>query len=171
MAVRRGRLRLPRQKIERGTCDEPFQHRASVRLKRGGGAVHLSLDFRGAEEEVRELPIPDPAEDPDTLFHREWVRDLFSRAVERLREQSVRDGRERDFLLFRDYDLDGPDAGGKLTYADLAERHGMDVATVTNRLHAARKRFRTVVLDCLRETAATDEEFREEARELLGGDF
>ncbi|NNE44132.1 MAG: sigma-70 family RNA polymerase sigma factor, partial [Gemmatimonadetes bacterium] len=129
---------------------------------------HVPLDFATAEGELRELSIPDDGLDPDAVFHREWVRALFSRAVERLREDCQREDRAVSFALFREYDLDGPAAGERVTYAQLAERHGMDVTTVTNRLHAVRKRFRATVLECLRETAATDEEFREEARELLG---
>jgi hypothetical protein len=40
---------------------------------------------------------------------------------------------------------------------------------VTNDLHAARRRFREIVLARLRELTADDEEFDAEARELLGG--
>jgi len=41
---------------------------------------------------------------------------------------------------------------------------------VTNELAWARRAFREIVLDLLREVCATDDEFRAEARDLLGID-
>jgi len=41
---------------------------------------------------------------------------------------------------------------------------------VTNYLAGARREFRRIVLDKLRELTATDDEFRREARMLLGVD-
>ena len=39
---------------------------------------------------------------------------------------------------------------------------------MTNYLAAMRRRFREIVLDALREVTATEQEFRAEARALLG---
>ncbi|HMB69337.1 MAG TPA: hypothetical protein VKU85_08490, partial [bacterium] len=119
--------------------------------------------------ELRTLEIPDTM-DPEELFRREWIRSLFAGAVEELRAECEREDRAMHFALFRRYDLEGPDAGARITYSDLAREHGTDVTTVTNRLHAVRKRFRGVVLERLRELCADEREFREEARELLGAD-
>jgi RNA polymerase sigma factor (sigma-70 family) len=145
------------------------ERQAAKRLKRGGAFRHVPLDFETAEGELRTHEIADPS-DPEELFRREWVRSLFSTAVEELRAECEREDRAMHFALFRRYDLEGPDAGGRITYADLAREHGTDVATVTNRLHAVRKRFRAVVLGRLQELCADENEFREEARDLLGAD-
>jgi RNA polymerase sigma factor (sigma-70 family) len=145
------------------------ERKAAKRLKRGGEFRHVPLDFETAEGELRTHEIAD-AMDPEELFRREWVRSLFSMAVEELRAECDREGRQMHFALFRRYDLEGPDAGGRITYADLAREHGTDVTTVTNRLHAVRKRFRAVVLEKLQELCADENEFREEARDLLGAD-
>ena len=51
-----------------------------------------------------------------------------------------------------------------------AKEFDLDPATVNNYLAAARRDFRRVVLEKLREITATDEEFRTEARSLLGVD-
>jgi hypothetical protein len=45
---------------------------------------------------------------------------------------------------------------------------GVPVTTVTNDLHAARTRFREIALGHLRSLSGTDEEFRQEARQLFG---
>ena len=131
--------------------------KASQRLKRGGGDVHL--DFDAAEAEIgRESG----AVTPEEYFHREWVRSMFSVAVERLRARS----NEVQFAVFEAYDLDD-DRG--VSYRDLAARFGIAETQVTNYLSAMRRRFREIVLEMLREVTATDEEFRSESRALLGG--
>jgi hypothetical protein len=68
--------------------------------------------------------------------------------------------------LFERYDLSDDD----VSYAALAAEFGLDTTTVNNYLAAARRDFRRLVLEKLREITATDEEFRTEARSLLGVD-
>jgi hypothetical protein len=53
----------------------------------------------------------------------------------------------------------------------LARDTGLSVSDVTNELAWARRTFRAIVLDTLRTICATDEEFRAEARDLLGADL
>jgi RNA polymerase sigma factor (sigma-70 family) len=145
------------------------ERRAAGREKRGGGAPHVPLDFETAEGELRRHEVPVQA-DPDEIFRREWIRGLFGRAVERLRDECEGSGREVRWRLFARYDLEAPEREERLTYADLAREAGVEVTKVTNELHAARRRLRTLVLGELREITGSEEEFREEARELFGGD-
>jgi DNA-directed RNA polymerase specialized sigma24 family protein len=142
---------------------------AAGRLKRGGGVALLSLDFAGAEGELRHQ---EPATDGDleAFFHREWVRSLFGLAVESLREQCAAAGKPVHFALFERYDLDGADAVERPTYAQLAAEFGLPTTQVTNYLAAVRRQFRALVLDRLRATTGSDDEFRAEARALLGGE-
>jgi RNA polymerase sigma factor (sigma-70 family) len=152
------------------TCLDGYvsnERKALRRLKRGGDVRHVPLDFETAEGELAAHGVADLA-DPEMLFRREWIRSLFALAVEELRERCEAEGKQASFAMFRHYDLEGPDAEERVSYADLAREHGLDVTAVTNRLHAVRKRFRAIVLERLRELCATDEEFRDEARELLG---
>ena len=72
------------------------------------------------------------------------------------------------FALFERYDLEGAEAHDRPTYAQLAADHGLPVTQVTNHLHWARRELRAAVLDKLREITASEEEFRSEARALLG---
>jgi DNA-directed RNA polymerase specialized sigma24 family protein len=137
--------------------------RDAARLKRGGGAVHLPLDFAGAEAElgaVGTLPV-------EEAFEREWLRSLFSMAVEALEADCRARGRELDFRLFELYDLCDDDDNG-ITYADLAARLDIELTTVTNRLASVRRRFRGIVLETLRGVTGSDEEYQREARDLLG---
>lgn len=135
--------------------------KAGQRLKRGGGDVHL--DFDAAEAEIgRESSTVTPEE----YFHREWVRSMFTLAVERLRARCAADGKEVAFAIFEAYDLDD-DRG--VSYRELAVRFDVPETQVTNFLSTMRRRFREVVLEALREVTATDAEFRKESRALLGG--
>ncbi len=134
--------------------------KAGQRLKRGGAEVHL--DFDAAEAEIGRGSSPVA---PDEYFHREWVRSVFAVALERLRAACVSEGKQTQFAIFECYDLERDQA----SYRELGTRYGIAETQVTNYLAAMRRRFREQVLEALREVTATDQEFRAEARALLGG--
>ena len=133
------------------------EHKASRRIKRGGGETHL--DFDAAEEEIGREGARTVT--PEEYFQAEWVRSVFGLAVERLRARCD----AIDFGLFEAYDLDDDRS---VSYRELATRFGISETTVTNHLAATRRRFREIVLETLREVTATDAEFRAEAKSLLG---
>lgn len=153
------------------TCLDAFlanEHKAAGRLKRGGGTKLLPLDFEDAEGELREQQLAGDG-DPEETFHQEWVRSLFGLTVDALRRRCKARGKEVHFELFRCYDLEPP-AQGRPTYAELARRHDLPVTQVTNFLAAVRRDFRRLLLDKLKEITGSDEEYRQEARALLGID-
>jgi RNA polymerase sigma factor (sigma-70 family) len=140
------------------------------RQKRGGGAVHLALDFPTAEGELNAQTI-DPASIPspeqfEEFFEKEWIRSLFSSAVEDLRQFCEIPKRQAAFSLFEIYDLSGDETW---SYAQLAEQRGLSVSDVTNQLAWARREFRRLAQQRLRSICATDEEFARESRALFGG--
>jgi RNA polymerase sigma factor (sigma-70 family) len=145
------------------------EEKAAKRLKRGGNAPRVALDFAGAEEElggammdVAAIPSPESLED---LFEKEWVRGLFELAVEDLRKHCEANERERTFRLFEEYDLAGDET---ISYDKLAEEYGIPVTDVTNALSWARREFRRGALGRLREICGSEEEFQREAREVFG---
>ena len=144
------------------------ERKAAGRLKRGGGVRIESLDFGGAEDELRRHDPADPV-DPEAWFEREWARGVFSIALDRLRERLEAQGKGAHYRLFERYDVESavPD---RPTYRELADELGIPVTQVTNWLAAARRAFRDTVLTLLRELSGSDEEFRAEARALLGID-
>jgi len=152
------------------------EERASSRLKRGGRAVLLPLDFELAEGELARSAQPSPA-DPEVFFEKEWVRSLFGLALEQLQSECQARGREKHFRLFETYDLE--DSGERrISYEDLAREYRIEATDVTNHLALARREFRRITLDLLREMTAGEEEFRREARSLrmfpaisMGGRF
>lgn len=153
------------------TCLDGFaanERKAAGRLKRGGGAAALSLDFEGAEQELARQGAVESLS-PEDLFHREWVRALFGLAVEDLRRRCEASGRSVHFVLFERYDLEG--SGGEWpSYAELAAEHGLTTIQVTNWLAAMRRDLRKIVLERLRDLTGSEAELRAEAREILGID-
>jgi RNA polymerase sigma factor (sigma-70 family) len=153
-------------------CVDSFvmnEDKAARRQKRGGDVQHLALDFAEAEEELDGDTIDAAAiaspESLEEFFAKEWVRSLFTLAVEDLRALCSERGRDRDFRLFEAYDLDGDD---NASYSELAQRYGVGVTDVTNALSWARREFRRIALERLREICASDEEFQREAGATFG---
>lgn len=151
------------------TCLDRFvanEKKAASRRKRSPGAPMLSLDFPSAESELaREAPRE--GQTVDQYFHDEFVRSLFGLAVEKLREECQQRGRDLPYRIFERYELDR-DPDEPPTYAALAEEFHIPATQVTNFLAFARREFRRIVLEKLREITASDREFREEAKTLLG---
>jgi RNA polymerase sigma factor (sigma-70 family) len=145
--------------------------RDEKRQKRGGEAVRLSLDFDFAEEELTRSGGAN-ANTVDAVFDAEWTRSLFASAVEALESLCAEQGKELYARVFRSYvlDADGEGEGARPSYAALAAELGIAVTDVTNYLAWTRREFRRLVLDALRDITATEEEWRSEARALLGVD-
>jgi RNA polymerase sigma factor (sigma-70 family) len=135
------------------------QVKAARRLKRGGGAAQL--DFDEAEGEMQS--DGGASLTPEEYFQREWVKSVFALAIDRVREVVP----EKQFALFEAYDLSDDRT---ISYRDLAQRFGVPETTITNHLASVRRQFRRIVLDTLREATASEQEFRAEARALLGVD-
>jgi RNA polymerase sigma factor (sigma-70 family) len=155
-------------------CIDSFvmnREKAARRQKRGGNATHVALDFQAAEGElagatIDAASIPSP-ESLEEFFEKEWVRSLFALAVEDLRKFCAERERERTFHLFEEYDLSG-DPG--ISYEKLAAEYAIPVTDVTNALSWARREFRRIALDRLREICGSEEEFHREARAVFGSD-
>jgi len=132
------------------------------RQKRGGHDTHISLD---ALEIAAESDVHGTA---DRLFRDAWVQHLFSIAIVRLRETLTASGRQQHYDVFAAYDLAPGDA--RPTYHALAEELRISPTQVTNWLHSTRRLLREIIVDELREAAASDAELRDDARALLGVD-
>jgi DNA-directed RNA polymerase specialized sigma24 family protein len=154
------------------TCLDGFianHDKSAARLKRGGAFVIAAVDFARFDADLA-LHARSDEPDPERWFHREWVRGLFARAIERLQTHCEAKGHGAAFALFTGYDIEPDGAASRPTYATLARETGLPVTTVTNELAWARRAFREIVLDLLRAIFASDDEFRAEARDLLGVD-
>lgn len=162
--ARRGRFRsFLRLSLDGFVANE---EKARGRAKRGGGAALLALDFEAAEGELAGSE-PLSGESVEAWFDAEWRRGFFSAALAELERSFEVQGHAARAAIFRRYDLaDGADA--RPTYEELARELGLDVSAVTNHLAAARRAFRALLLERLREETADEREFQDELRTLLG---
>jgi hypothetical protein len=92
---------------------------------------------------------------------------MFAAAVDELRRHCASERRALAFDLFTRYELNA-DSSERQTYGALARELDITISNATNQLAWARRAFRGIVLEKLRSLCATDEEFRAEARDLLG---
>ena len=148
-------------------CADRFamnMRQSASRLKRGGGAQTITLDFDGAEREVVALHRTTQPE-PEEFFHQEFVRSLFEKTVEELRSEYAAGGRDVYFIVFEKYDLAPSEA---VSYAEIARECNLTPAQVTNYLAHVRRRFRERALATLSGLCGSEQEFRREARELFG---
>jgi RNA polymerase sigma factor (sigma-70 family) len=155
---RRARFRsFLRACLDRHVID---QHRRASAARRGGKEIHL--DFATAESELASSGAPS---DPAAIFDAEWLRHLMQLALERLDAQ-LGDRKPIHAKLFREFHI----GDAAPTYAEAAARHGISTSDVTNWLHAARREFRRIALDLLRELTIDDEDFASEARAVFSID-
>ena len=155
---RRGRFRgFLRACLDRHAID---QHRRASATRRGGKEIHL--DFATAESE---LAASSAQADPAAIFDAEWLRHLMQLALERL-DAHFGDKKPIHAKLFREFHI----GDAAPTYAEAAARHGISTADVTNWLHAARREFRRIALELLRELTLDEDDFASEARAVFGID-
>src|SRR5581483_6056987 len=153
------------------TCVDGFvqnENKAAGRIKRGGDTITVPLDF----EEIDESAFAHrPGENEiDDYFENEFRRSLLSAAINTLRSELSSSGKEVQMRLFERYVLEDEQTDTKRSYKDLADEFNLTVTTITNHLAFARREFRRIVLEKLRDLTGNEEEFQREARAMLGVD-
>jgi RNA polymerase sigma-70 factor (ECF subfamily) len=133
----------------------------SQRQKRGGGAQHLSLDWRSADERFH-LDPPDPSS-PDRTFDREWALTLLEHVITRLREECARDGKLQLFDQAKGYLMVGEQA---IPYSDAAKSLGLEEGAMRVAVHRLRKRYRELLRDEIAHTLHDPAQVAEELRSL-----
>ena len=136
------------------------------RIKRNAEG-EVKLDFDSAESEIvlNKIATDLPMEE---FFEREWVRSLVERSFADLERECINRNKTVHFSLFKRYSLDKSDDDGTLSYKTLASEFGLSTVTVTNYLASVRRDFRRILLENMRDLTASEAEYREEVRRLLG---
>jgi RNA polymerase sigma-70 factor (ECF subfamily) len=132
-------------------------------LKRGGGQVHLSLDFEDGERRYQLEPAG--GVDAERLFERRWALTLLERSLERLAQehrQTSADKAER-FEALRPF-LAG---AGEAPYRDVGLRLGISETAVKVAVHRLRARYRAVLRDEIAQTVSGESEIDGEIRRLM----
>ena len=136
------------------------QHDRMVREKRGGSAVHESLDNAG--EDSPALQVADPAATlDDASFDREWAVALMNRAVAALETEHA-GARAAQFAALRPW-LMGENAA---PHSETAVQLGMKEGAVKVAVHRLRRRFRELLKDEITQTIEDPSELEDELRHL-----
>jgi RNA polymerase sigma factor (sigma-70 family) len=135
------------------------------RLKRGGGATILSLDYEDAEQRCLLKAADD--ETPDRLFDRHWAINLLHRTMERLEAAYTGEGKGAVFAVLKE--VLGQKGGGP-RYQDLAAQLGMSEGAIKVAVHRLRKRYRRLLKEEIARTLDDEspEAVEEEIRFLFG---
>jgi len=130
-------------------------------LKRGGGAVCISLQAEEAEAWVQGV-ISDTAS-PESAFDRRWAETILERALATLRDEHVARGKEHHFEALKAC-LAGGDG---LDYAALGASVGLSQGAVAVAVHRMRHRLRELVRQEVAQTVGSESDLQEELRHLL----
>lgn len=128
------------------------------RLKRGGFATHLSIDWQDAEHGLS--LEPEDTRSPDRLYDREWAVTLLDKVLDDL-ERGEKDGefaRWKPFLGM---------SSARISYAGIAEAFHMTEGAARVAVHRLRKRYRQRLREEIARTLSEDQDVEEEMRSLF----
>jgi DNA-directed RNA polymerase specialized sigma24 family protein len=132
-------------------------------VKRGGGAVALSLDLRDAQDRFAHEPA-DAALNPEQAFDRTWALGMIERAVSKLRAEYEKSGRGELFATLSAFVWGD---GSTEALAAPAARLGMTTHAFTVALHRLRQRVGQRLRADVAETVADENDVDEELRHLI----
>ncbi len=130
--------------------------------KRGGGESPLSLDFSNAETSIGLQAAVDQT--PEKAFEKRWALTLLEQSLARLRQEYFDRGKED---LFEQLKTTLTEGRGSVGYAKLAERLGMNEASVKMAVHRLRQRYREVLRAEIAVTVAQESEVEDELRQVF----
>ena len=135
----------------------------SQRIKRGGTATHLSLDWRTADTQFQLASDSEPS--PDIAFDREWAITLLGKVIDRLAAECSAAGAAAQFETLKIFLTAGR---GEKPHAEAAATLGMEESAVRVAVHRLRKRYRQFLRDEIAHTLADPAQVDEEMRALFG---
>lgn len=147
------------------TACENFLHNERDRartLKRGGGQVLIPIDAARDEERYRRSFADE--ETPEHLYHRQWALALLGAALDELREEYLRSGRENVFDRLRSFVTLDEQAG---SHAEAAGDLGISPEAVKVAVHRLRRRYRAVLRARVAGTVDSPEAVEDEMRDLV----
>ena len=130
--------------------------------KRGGHALHESIDLEQAEHRYQNEPFHNDS--PDRVYERQWALSVMRRGMDRLREEYANSNRGEVYEGLQPY-LDG-----KSKHFDaiaVGSRLSMTDSAVRVALHRMRRRLREHIEREVAETIGSHEDVAEEMRCLF----
>jgi RNA polymerase sigma factor (sigma-70 family) len=136
-------------------------HKARAQ-KRGGGQIPISIDVSVAETSCHFEPADTTT--ADKIYERRWALTLLDQVLRRLREEYVRDGKQK---LFEQLKPTLTEASRSVAYAEIARRLDATEGAVKVAVHRLRHRYREILRAEIAETVAGPDEVEDELRNLF----
>lgn len=137
-------------------------HKHATRQKRGGGALHLSLNLEAAEQHFQAELATQLS--PEEIFDRRWARAVLAQATAQLREEYTAGNKGELFAALGGFLQEESRFGD---YSAAAKQLGMTPSAVAVAVHRLRQRFRQLVRGAIKPTVADPAEVEEEMRHLV----
>lgn len=137
------------------------QYRTAKAQKRGGGVLHLSLDFESAEARYQNEPVSNVT--PEQHFDRQWALTLFENTLQLLSDECEQDGKSDLFVQLKE-SLDGVQ---KVSHAEVAQQLGTTEGALRVAISRLRKRFGQLFRQQIAQTVAEAGEVDEEIRQVF----
>jgi RNA polymerase sigma factor (sigma-70 family) len=134
-----------------------------ARLKRGGGAIPLSLDWQTADTKFQVADSREPS--PDQAFDREWALALLAKVIERLQKECADDGKAESFEQLKIFLTAGK---GECSHAEVAQALDMNETAVRVAVHRLRKRYRELLREEIAQTLTDPSQVDAEIQALFG---
>ncbi len=140
------------------------RRRGDGRQKRGGGAVHESIESGGSETSPG-LQLPNPSAGvPDAYFDREWALAVMERGLATVQAALETAGKGRQFEVLKPWLVGDSE---NLSQAAAAAELGMAAGALKVAVHRLRQSFRDAVRAEIAQTVNSPEEIGEELRYLI----
>jgi RNA polymerase sigma-70 factor (ECF subfamily) len=130
--------------------------------KRGGGRVPISIDAAAAENSFGHEPLD--VVTAEKIFERRWALALLEQVLRRLRDEYVRDGKEKHFEQLK---ATLTEASRSVPYAEIALRLATSEGAVKVAVHRLRQRYRELLRAEIADTVADAGEIDDEIRNLF----
>lgn len=132
--------------------------RHAGREKRGGQAIHFSLDLSDAEERWAAVAVAD-RQSPDVLYDRQWATTLLEQVIAHLEAGYRERGKGGLFARLKPC-LMRSDAPGEL--AGAAQDLGMSETAVRVAIHRLRQRYAAALREAVADTLSEGEDVERE---------
>jgi RNA polymerase sigma factor (sigma-70 family) len=134
----------------------------SQRQKRGGGALHFSLDVAAAEGRFRLEPSDELT--PETIYERRWAETVVDSVTSRLEAEFAEAGMAKRFEVLKVFLVaDGEPA----SYAEMARRIEVSEGAVRTAIYRMRQRYGELFRAEIAQTVSGPHEMEEELRHFL----
>jgi RNA polymerase sigma factor (sigma-70 family) len=134
----------------------------ATRKKRGGTTKMLSLDWQHADTRYQIEPSDELS--PDKLYDRMWAVALLERVIQRLREESIAEGKGKLFEELRPFLMIGKSA---IPYAQAAAALGLTEGAVRVAVHRLRQRYRALLREEISQTLSDPAQVEDEMQALF----